>query len=577
MSTDRKIGVFICHCGGNISDYVDVDKVRDAVEKEPGVSIAKTTMFACSDAAQQEIIEDIRKEGLDGIVVASCSPKLHLLTFRAMAERSGLNPYQYVQVNLREQCSWAHRSDMQSATEKGIHLVRAGIAKAALCDPLTDMRIETIPKVLIIGAGVSGLRAALTLSDLGLAVFLVEKSDRVGGWTGKFGKMFSQNLIGEEVIEKLLGEVKQRENVTLFTSAKLIEKSGRVGDFSVKVQTRNDETISLDVGAIIVATGFDPYQPAEEEFGYGLKGVITLPEFKQLLDGSNGEILYEGRKIRDIVYIYCVGSRQDEDEESSNLYCSRYCCTSAVHTALLAGEKDAGLNQFHLYRDMRTYGKQELIYEEARIEGSVFIKYDDYDLPKVEYIGDKLRVMVNDLLIGGEEVEIDADLVVLVTGMVPRENDELTSILKLPIGLDGFYNEIHPKLRPVETVIDGMYIVGTAQGPKTMAESVASALSGVSKSASLLMKGYVDLEPFIARVNTEQCKWCDKCTEACPYDAIEKIFCEGKEVASIIPSLCKGGGACIPVCPEDAIDLEGYTDAQIKSMIEALVKDEETN
>lgn len=241
-------------------------------------------MFACSDAAQQEMISDIKEHKLDGIVVASCSPKLHLLTFRAMAKRAGLNPYQYVQVNLREQCSWAHRDDMPSATEKGIHLVKAGVAKAALTDPLTDMRIETKPKVLVIGAGVAGLKASIALSNLGLAVFLVEKAEKVGGWTGKFGKMFPNNLVGSELVEKLLEEVRQQENITLFTGAELVEKSGRIGDFNVTVRTNNGDKISLNIGAIIVATGFDTYQPEEDEFGYGLKGVVTLPEFKQMLD-----------------------------------------------------------------------------------------------------------------------------------------------------------------------------------------------------------------------------------------------------------------------------------------------------
>jgi len=571
--TDRRIGVYVCYCGGNISDYVDVEKVREAISNDRGVVVAKTTMFACSDAAQEEMIEDIKANKLDGLVVASCSPKLHLFTFRAMAERAGLNPYQYVQVNLREQDSWVHQHDMDQATVKGIRLVRAGIAKCALTEPLTTMRIKTTPKVLIIGAGVAGLRAALSLSDMGFAVFVVEKESQVGGWTGTFGPMFPNDNKGSDLISTLYKDAKPRDNITIFTNAELIEKGGNVGDFSVTIQVEEKETISLNVGTIIVATGFDSYQPSDSEFGYGQDGVVTLPEFKQLLDSSNGSLNYRGRKIKDIAYIYCVGSRQPQDMENPNLYCSRYCCTAAVHTSLGVCEKDKAIHQFHLYRDMRTYGKYELLYNNARNNGSVFIRYADDDLPNVEKVGDKISIKVRDQLTQGEEFDIDVDLLVLVTGMIPRENKKLIDILKLPIGMDGFFNEIHPKLRPVETVIDGVFIAGTSQGPKTLSESVASSMAAVSKSAALLMKGYVDLEPLIAKINPDLCVWCDECTKACPYGAIEKNTMNGKEVAQVVSALCKGGGACVPVCPQNAIDVEGYTDAQITTMIDSLIKE----
>ena len=571
--TDRKIGVYICYCGGNISDYVDVEKVKDAISHDDGVVIARTTMFACSDAAQEEMIEDIKTNDLDGLVVASCSPKLHLFTFRAMAERAGLNPYQYVQVNLREQDSWAHQHDKERATEKGIRLVRAGIAKCTLTEPLSSMRIETAPRVLVIGAGVAGLRAALSLSDMGLSVYVIEREAKVGGWTEKFGPMYPNDRVGSDLISGLYGDAKRRENITIFTDAELIKKSGSVGDFSVVIQAKGKEQISLNVGTIIVATGFDAYQPSQDEFGYGQPGVVTLPDFKKLLDNSNGSLTYQGRTVKDIAYIYCVGSRQPKEIENPNLYCSRYCCTAAVHTSLEVGKKDESIHQFHLYRDMRTYGRYEILYNSALNNGSVFIKYGDDDFPKVTGAGDKVRIMVKDQLTHGEEFEIDVDLLVLVTGMIPRENKKLVDVLKLPIGTDGFFNEIHPKLRPVETVIDGVFIAGASQGPKTLAESVASSMAAVSKSAALLMKGYVDLEPLIARIDPERCEWCDECTKACPYNAIEKISADGKEVARIIPSLCKGGGACVPVCPKDAIDVEGYTDIQITAMIDSLIKE----
>jgi heterodisulfide reductase subunit A len=571
--TERRLGVYICYCGGNISDYVDVEKVRDAVASEPSVVTARTNMFTCSDSAQQDMIKEINEEKLDGIVIASCSPKLHLSTFRAMAERAGLNPYQYTQVNLREQCSWTHTHNRGAATEKAIRLVRAGIAGAALSKPLQKLRVDTIPQALVIGAGVAGLRAALALSDVGITVHLIERTPEAGGMVGKWGKMFPNNRDGGEIIDSLLKKIRQRENIGIFTDAELVEKSGNVGNFSVKVLASNQDTISLNVGSIIVATGFEPYTPPESEFGAGLDGVITLPEYKELLSQSSDGLKHHGQDIKTVAYIYCVGSREHNKEENANLYCSRYCCSAAAHAALCTGELNRSIHQFHLFRDMRTYGKYETMYDQALNQGSVFLRYDENEPPKVTAEGGRLKIRVKDRLTGGEEVEIDPDLVVLVTGMVPRENADLVNVLKLPVGKDGFFNEIHPKLRPVETVIDGVFIAGAAQGPKTLAESVASSMAAVSKSAALLLKGYIDLEPLVAKVNPELCTWCGACMEACPYEAVQRTSTDSKEIAEVNAILCKGEGACVPICPEQAIDIEGYTNEQIESMIDALAKE----
>lgn len=567
--SQRRIGVFICHCGGNISDFLDVEKVRNAVSTQEGVVLAKTSMFTCSDASQQEIIDDIKNEKLDGLVVASCSPKLHLHTFRGTAERAGLNPYQYIQVNLREQCSWVHRTEWEQATEKAIRLVKGGIARCRYSEPLSSYRVNTTPRALVVGGGVAGLRASLALSELGLSVFLIERTEQVGGWTGKWKRMFPHDRLGYEIVNSLKDQISRNEKITVFTDAELVEKKGSVGNFTAKIRLRDQDVIQLEVGAIIVTTGFDIYQPPAGEFGYGEEGVLLLPEFRELIDNSEGGIRYNGRTVKDVVYIYCVGSRQNPDEGGKNPYCSRYCCSTAVHTALCAHKVDAGLHQFHIYRDMRTYGQYELLYEEACANGSAFLCYVPEKPPLVERINGDLRVTVSDQLLSGENVEIPADLVVLVAGMIPRRNEKLINVLKLPVGKDGFFNEIHPKLRPVETVVDGIFIAGTAQGPKNLPESVASALSAVSKSAGLLMKGYVDLDPFIAVVDPDRCAWCGECLAACQYEAITTIAAEDKEIAQVDSSLCKGCGTCVPACPRDAIDLRGYTDAQITAAIDA--------
>jgi len=579
MAQKRNIGVYICHCGGNISDYVDVEKVAEALRDEPGVGVSRTHMFTCSDASQQEMIDEIVEKKLDGLVIASCSPKLHMFTFRGMAERAGLNPYQYVHVNLREQCSWAHTDDKIGATEKGIHLLRAGVAKCALTTPLTAIRVETKPRALVIGAGVAGMRAALSLADMGLTVYLVEKENAPGGWAGKVGRMGPEGQMGSEIVETLLARINEHDNIMLYTNAELIEKSGCIGDFNATVKVNGEEDITLNVGAIVVASGFEPYEPAENEYGRGLPGVVTLKEFRQLMSEAEGELKQDGRPVKDIAFIYCVGSRQTADESCPNPFtsCSRYCCTAGTYSAVtledFAKSNNLSINQYHLYRDIRTYGHLETVYENARDRGALFLRWNPENPPQVRKSGNRLTVTTVDSLACDEPLDIDVDMVVLVTGMRPRKNQQLNNALKIPESKDGFYNEIHIKLRPVETVIDGVFIAGTAQGPKILAESVASALAAVAKTGGLLKKGYVDLEPLVAKVDTDKCIWCDECLKACPYGAIEKINNGTKDIAFVIEAMCKGEGGCVPVCPHDAIEIEGYRNDQIIAMIDASIKE----
>ncbi|MGA9776378.1 MAG: FAD-dependent oxidoreductase [Candidatus Dormiibacterota bacterium] len=570
--SERKIGVYVCQCGGNISDYVDVEKVREAVSGDPDVTVTRTAMFTCSDATQQEIIDDIKAQDLDGLVVASCSPKLHTFTFRGVAKRAGLNPYRYTQVNIREQDSWAHTDDHEAATEKAIRLVKAGIARTRLLEPLDPTVVETVPKALVVGAGVAGLRAAIGLADIGLGVVVIEKEAEVGGWVKEFGPMFPHERDGRGLIEELLGEARRRENIVIFTSAELVRKGGSFGNYEVDIRTRgaSNMTRRLEVGSIIVATGVDSYQPAEGEYGYGIEGVVTLPEFKRMVDSATGPLTHLGRPVRDVAYIYCVGSRQGE--AGPNQYCSRFCCTSAVHTSLELQGKDPTAHQYHLYRDMRTYGRYELLYDESREKGAVYLKFPADRPPEVTRApGGKLEVAVQDQLTSQEELRLPVDLVVLVTGMVPRQNSELVARLKLPIGRDGFFNEIHPKLRPVETVVDGVAICGACQFPKTASESVTSGLAAVAWSAAMLKQGRAELDPQVATVDPELCTWCGACADTCPYAAIGQLdLGGGRLVATIDASTCKGCGGCVPICPQHAISVLGYTGREVEAMIDSL-------
>ena len=573
----RRIGVYVCHCGGNISDYVDVEQVVAAVKADADVVVARDAMFTCSDATQQEIAQDIAEHQLDGMVVASCSPKLHTLTFRSVARRAGLNPYEYTQVNIREQCSWTHTDDHDGATRKALRLVRAGIAHTRLSEPLEPTAVETVPRVLVIGGGVAGMRAAVGLADLGLEVVLVERAPRLGGWVARLGTTYPHGADGGALVLRLDREIRRREAITVLTGAELVAKSGTYGDYQVTIRTEA-EPITFSVGQIIVTTGFDSYEPAAGEFGYGISGVLTLPEFTSLLKESDGPITHEGHPVRTIAYIYCVGSRDEEHP-----YCSRFCCSAAVHSALLAADRGEEIRQYHLYRDLRTYGKNEAMLTESRRRGSLYLKFADDQPPSVNRDGDGLRVTARDLLTAGEEVTVAADLVVLVTGMVARKNPELIGTLKLPIGGDGFFNEIHPKLRPVETVVDGVLIAGTCQAPKSVAESVASGLAAVTQAAAVLKRGVAELDPQVAVVNPSACTGCGVCVDACPFGAITLVAADGAaaetgtapvagaRTAVIDVSGCKGCGGCTPVCTADAIDLRGYTDAQVRAMIDGLL------
>jgi heterodisulfide reductase subunit A len=330
------------------------------------------------------------------------------------------------------------------------------------------------------------------------------------------------------------------------------------------------ETAEFNVGSVVVATGFDSYTPKEGEFGYdGGDNVITLPDFKRLIDTSGTkELIYKGRKIHNIAYIYCVGSRQTNGE---NTYCSRFCCTSVIHAAIQAKKKFKKINNIHLNRGIRTYGKQELLYAESLALGDIYLQSTDDTPPQVITEKGKTKVTIKDILSANRELEVDADLVVLVTGMVPRADNSVGTLFKLQKGRDRFFNEVHMKLRPVETVIDGVTIAGTCQGPKNIMESVNSALSAATKSYSYISKGVLETEPIVAEVNSDACTWCGKCAEACPFNAILQEEKEGKTVAVVNNSVCKGCGMCAPVCPPDAINLINYSSEEIKSMIDALV------
>ena len=598
----NRIGVYICHCGGNISDYVDVEQLGKMFSKEENVQISKDVMFACADSNQIDMVNDIKEKKLDAIVVASCSPKLHLHTFQGVAARAGLNPMNYVQVNIREQCSWPHSDHPREATVKAAGLIRAGINRVSFSESLENIEVPVKKAALVIGAGVSGMKAAIDLSRLGNDVFLIEQEFNVGGQIAGKSKVFMSGQSGKEIIEKLYQEIRSKENITLFTGATLEKVSGSLGNFNVEIKVRPHETLTntglpktgkkfdptnlktlqVDekgdrlaflVGSILVATGFDHYKPAEGEFGYKtLPNVVTLPEFTKLMDSAKDKLVFEGKTIKSVGFIYCVGSRQTKGE---NKYCSRQCCTATIHTSLQLKEKFSDIQTYHFYRDIRTYGKQEILYEQSSKQGDLYFKYEEKEMPEVYTEGKTTLIKVKDYLTAKKEIEAPVDLVVLVTGMVARADAvKISEHLKIPIGSDKFFNEIHPKLKPVETVIKGVYIGGSCQGPKNISESVQSTLAATAKMNALLQSGSVSVDPIVASVNPSDCTWCGKCAEVCDYGALKEVEdASGKHIAVVNKGVCTGCGICAPICPENAIEVAQYTDHEIEAMIDGFMTD----
>ena len=639
----QRIGVYICHCGGNISDYVDVEKVRQSVENIDGVYLSKTTMFACADSNQKDMVDDIREQQLDGVVVAACSPKLHLLTFRAVVERAGMNKYNFVHANIREQVSWAHSDNKKGATGKAIQIVKLAIAKVKNTEALEPIKVQATKAVAVIGAGVAGMRAAIELAEAGSEVYLIERAFFVGGRIAQWDDICGTDETGKELVTRLYDEVIKHKHVTLFTGAEVIENSGNVGNFILRVKvtprhfklpcsdgklqeainvcpvivpdefnfnitnrkaiyhnypseypqlpaidmvnctqcgecekvcdsidfTQKTEYLNLKVGSVLLATGYDPYEPKKGEFGYGeIENVVTLPQFKRIVHYCDDKLTYKNKQIKHIVYIYCVGSRQIDGE---NKYCSRYCCTVNIHTAITVKKKYKNIYNYHFNRGIITYGKQEVWYDESSSLGDIYMQSFENDPPLVEKRGNQTFVKLKDVLTINKEFEVAADLVVLVTGMVPRKDNSIGKLLKVPKGRDNFFNEIHMKLRPVETVIDGVTIAGASQGPKNIMESVNSALAAATKSFSLVASGAIELATTSAMFDEQVCEWCGKCDDACPYDAFEKVEIDGKLVAKVNPVICKGCGMCLPVCPVDAINLIGLTNTDVENMIDALI------
>jgi heterodisulfide reductase subunit A len=624
-----KVGVYICHCGGNISDHVDVDAVCRGVKSIPGVAVARTNMFMCSDPGQELIIEDFKSGAIDRVVVASCAPSLHETTFRGALSRAGINPYLYEHANIREQVSWVHHGP--AATAKATRLVAAAVAKTEQLEPLEPIRVEARRHATVIGGGIAGLKAALDLAERGIEVALIEKSPFLGGRTALLERLSPTGERAAELITRLAAEVLQHPAISVYHCAQVTGFAGYIGNFSLQItrtpsavgsdlenleQARRSgngpgtftafvgvlpaeipaaaEELTLATGVIVLATGFTPYQPRTGEYGFGeLPDVVTLPQFLRIMASSQEatDVLeVNGRNIRSIAMIHCVGSRQipgvhEEDANGClNEYCSRTCCAATLYAANEVRKRHPGTQVYEFYRDIRAYGRgQEELYNEAARNRVLFLRFEADSPPVVagnrSHGTASLSVKVKDTLTFSEEIEVPADLVVLAVGMEPADVAGLVEMMKLPVGADRFLLEVHPKLRPVELSVAGILLAGTCQAPMDAGEAAAAASAAAVKASALLARGYVELDPFVAAVDPDKCKGAGACVAACLREgalSLIEIEVDGQKVqrAQVTPALCMGCGACVAVCPENAIEVKGWTLQQYEAMVDMIVADD---
>ena len=558
-----RVGVFLCHCGINIAGVLDIESLKEYAKSIPDVVHVENNLFLCSDEGQRMIQEQIVKQGLNRVVAAACTPRTHEPVFRESCELTGLNPYLFEMVNVRDQCSWVHTNEPENALAKAKDLLRMGVAKARRLQPLYRKSIPVNQSALIIGGGVAGMCAALELEAQGVKVYLIEKQGRLGGRLNNLTRVYPANLSAFELARAIVEKIKS-SRVEVIASTEINAITGYVGNFDVSSTYGN-----FRVGTIILATGAEIYRP-KDEFGYDkYENVITNQELEDILHDTKGRITINGKTPETVVFIQCIGSRDPE----KNPGCSRYCCPTTIKQAVRLRESGVNVAVFH--RDMRTVGAQaEEQYRHARALGIKFIRYNPQRLPKVYGNGKRVeRVEILELALN-RTLEIDVDHVILASGMVPNEEStaKLQNLLKVPRGSDGFFMERHAKLGPVETTTEGVFLAGCVSGPKDIADSIAQGCAAAAKAASIISRDSVSLDPTTCMVEQSLCRACGKCVDICQYHApLMMEIAPGLKAAQINPALCKGCGTCASFCPTGAVVALHFTDEQINSMMEALL------
>jgi heterodisulfide reductase subunit A-like polyferredoxin len=554
---EARIGVFVCHCGINIAGVVDVEKVTEAISKEAGVVFATHTMYSCADASLSNIKEQISKYRLNRVVVASCTPRTHEPIFRETLREAGLNPYLFELANIRDQCSWVHSSEPEKATEKAIELVKMSISRAHSLIPLEGERIPILQNGIIIGGGVSGMTAALSLAEQGFDVDLIEKSAQLGGNLSLVNSTLENDDLGQYK-SNLIERVNTHRNIDIHLNTDVTEVSGHIGHFNIKV-LKDNKPKEFACGAIVVATGAKP--AVTEEYNYGtVKNVMTQVELEQSLEKN--QLQKSGQTF---VMIQCVGSRN-----SQKPYCSRICCSMAIKNALKIKKEDPEANVFVLYRDIRTYGFRETYYKKAREAGVVFIRYAENNLPVVSDLNGVLSSVKIDSPDFAETIIIEADKLILSTGVDANEdNKAISNMLKVPLNANGFYVEAHMKLRPVDFATEGLFLCGLSHSPKMLDENISQAKAAAARVATILSKTHLEVGVQVSVVNQDKCISCMTCVKACPYGA---PFSNYDHKAEIKSAKCMGCGICAAECPARAIQLNHFKSDHFKIMIDNLFK-----
>ena len=555
-SEPLKIGVFVCNCGINIGSVVNVPEVVEYAKSLPNVVYVQENLFSCSQDAQDRLVQVIKEQGLNRVVVAACSPRTHEPLFQETLRNSGLSKYLFEQANIRDQCSWVHSALPEEATAKAKDLVRMGVSRAQLIEPLPMPSVPVTPAALVVGGGVAGMVSALTLANQGFEAHIVEAKDKLGGNALNLRATWR----GEDVshyVRDLVKEVDQHEKIKVHLNANIKSTSGFIGNFRTTVASNGGDT-DIVHGATILATGAQAFEPSEYLYGKNSR----VFRWHELEDAWDTDIV---KKAQSAVFVQCVGSR-----EQGRPHCSKICCTFSVQKAVDLKKRNPEMEVYILYRDIRTYGEREDLYREARQLGVIFMRFDAEDKPVVTETSEgKLQVSITDHILR-RPVVLRPDFINLATAIHTQGAEELGQMFKVPISQDKFFLEVHMKLRPVDFATDGIYMCGLAHYPKPIDESIAQAQAAAARAATVLSRKTIEVEGVVSSVDEPLCRGCGKCVTVCPYGApqlVEKV--EGIKVSTIQEALCKGCGACAVACPTGAASIRHFNDAEVLIMVEA--------
>ena len=549
-SEDVRIGVFVCSCGSNIGGLIDVKEVAEYAKSLPNVVFTEDNLYTCSETGLAQIRNGIREHNLNRVVVASCTPRTHEPLFRDCIKDEGLNEYLFQFVNIRDQCTWVHMKYPKEAFEKAKEVIRMGVARATKLEALENIVVDATPTAMVIGGGVAGMTAALSLANQGFKTHLVERDDKLGGKLNIINKLFPTGQDAFELLESLNIRVEINPNLTVYTSASVKNIEGFVGNFEIEVEQKG-KSIDLNIGVIVVAVGASLLTPTGK-FCYDGNTRITQYELEKKF--KNNEV-----KAKDIVMIQCVEARNDERK-----YCSNVCCMTALKNALLIKEKNPQANITILFRDLYTPGTHyEEYYRRAREAGIIFLSFKLEKEPIVEENNVKV---FNEYL--GEDISIPYDLLVLSTPLIANDdNKKLAQMLKVPLEENKFFLEAHVKLRPMDFATDGIFICGAAKWPVDLTESITQGYAAAGRASTIISHDTIEVEgatSFLPEYNKNLCSGCEVCITVCPYKAISKNENDEIEITQV---LCKGCGVCGATCTNHAIIIRHFTDQQILSEI----------